>query len=99
VILLEAGDGTGGTEAYGPPIIDPLANHTTTCTYDRPGTGTSDPAPGRRRTLASYRTIWAPSCRLRISGRRTYWWASQAAGTSSSPMRRHTPTSSPVSCS
>jgi pimeloyl-ACP methyl ester carboxylesterase len=56
VILLEAGDDSGGTQAYGPAIIDPLANHTTTCTYDRPGTGTSDPARGRRRTLASYRT-------------------------------------------
>jgi pimeloyl-ACP methyl ester carboxylesterase len=56
VILLEAGDDTGGSQAYGPSIIDPLANHTTTCIYDRPGTGTSDPARGRRRTLASYRT-------------------------------------------
>jgi len=56
VILLEAGDDTGGTQAYGPAIIDPLANQTTTCTYDRPGTGSSDPASGRRRTLASYRT-------------------------------------------
>lgn len=56
VILLEAGDDSGGTQAYGPAIIDPLANQTTTCTYDRPGTGTSDEARGRRRTLASYRT-------------------------------------------
>ena len=56
VILLEAGDDTGGTQAYGPAIIDPLAKRTTTCTYDRPGTGNSDAARGRRRTLASYRT-------------------------------------------
>jgi hypothetical protein len=56
VILLEAGDDTGGIQAYGPAIIDPLASQTTTCTYDRPGTGSSDPARGRRRTLANYRT-------------------------------------------
>ena len=56
MIFLEAGDDTGGTQAYGPAIMDPLAEHTTTCTYDRPGTGTSDPARGRRRTLHSYRT-------------------------------------------
>jgi pimeloyl-ACP methyl ester carboxylesterase len=56
VILLEAGDGSGGIQAYSPAFIDPLANQTTTCTYDRPGTGTSDPARGRRRTLANYRT-------------------------------------------
>src|SRR3954452_7953484 len=55
VILLEAGDDSGGTEAYGSAIIDPLASHTTTCTYDRPGTGRSDPSRGRRRTLADYR--------------------------------------------
>ena len=56
VILLEAGDDSGGTQAYSSAIIDPLAKHTTTCTYDRPGTGNSDEARGRRRTLASYRT-------------------------------------------
>ena len=51
-VLLEAGTDSGGTGAYPPRFLDPLVAETTVCTYDRPGTGTSDPAPDRRRTMA-----------------------------------------------
>ena len=50
-VLLEAGTDSGGTDAYPPAFVDPLVAETTVCTYDRPGTGTSDPPPRRRRTL------------------------------------------------
>jgi pimeloyl-ACP methyl ester carboxylesterase len=48
---LEAGTDTGGTSAYPPAFIDPLAALARVCTYDRLGTGRSDPAPDRRRTI------------------------------------------------
>ena len=42
-VLLEAGTDSGGTDAYPAAFVDPLVAETTVCTYDRPGTGTSDP--------------------------------------------------------
>lgn len=50
-VLLEAGTDSGGTDAYPAAFVDPLVAETTVCTYDRPGTGLSDPAPHRRRTM------------------------------------------------
>lgn len=50
-VLLEAGTDSGGTDAYPAAFVDPLVAETTVCTYDRPGTGTSDPPPRRPRTL------------------------------------------------
>ena len=50
-VLLEAGTDSGGTDAYPRAFVDPLVAETTVCTYDRPGTGTSDPPPRRRRTM------------------------------------------------
>jgi len=50
-VLVEAGTDSGGTSAYPDAFMDPLIAQTTVCTYDRPGTGTSDPPPHRRRTL------------------------------------------------
>jgi hypothetical protein len=50
-VLLEAGTDSGGTFAYPPAFVDPLAAETTVCTYDRLGTGMSDPAPRQRRTI------------------------------------------------
>jgi pimeloyl-ACP methyl ester carboxylesterase len=50
-VLLEAGTDSGGTDAYPAAFVDPLVAATTVCTYDRPGTRTSDPPPHRRRTL------------------------------------------------
>jgi pimeloyl-ACP methyl ester carboxylesterase len=50
-VLLEAGTDSGGTDAYPAAFVDPLVAETTVCTYDRPGTGMSDAAPQRRRTL------------------------------------------------
>lgn len=51
-VLLEAGTDSGGTDAYPSAFVDPLVATTTVCTYDRPGTGRSDPPPQRRRTMA-----------------------------------------------
>ncbi len=52
-ILFEAGTGLGGTESgYYDSLLDRIAEATTVCTYDRPGTYLSDPAPRRRRTMA-----------------------------------------------
>ena len=51
-VLLEAGTDSGGTDAYPARFLDPLVARTTVCTYDRPGTGTSDPPPRRRRTMS-----------------------------------------------
>ena len=51
-MLLEAGTDSGGTDAYPSAFVDPLVEMTTVCTYDRPGTGQSDPPPHRRRTMA-----------------------------------------------
>jgi pimeloyl-ACP methyl ester carboxylesterase len=47
-VLLEAGTDSGGTDAYPSAFVDPLVGETSVCTYDRPGTGSSD-APSRRR--------------------------------------------------
>jgi pimeloyl-ACP methyl ester carboxylesterase len=47
--LLEAGG--VGTEEFGSPFVDPLAEAHKVCTYDRLGLGSSDPAPDRRRTV------------------------------------------------
>jgi pimeloyl-ACP methyl ester carboxylesterase len=50
-VLLEAGTDSGGTDAYPTAFVDPLIAEATVCTYDRPGTGRSDPPPHRRRTM------------------------------------------------
>lgn len=50
-VLLEAGTDSGGTDAYQAAFVDPLVAETTVCTYDRPGTGKSDPPPQKRRTM------------------------------------------------
>lgn len=47
-ILLESGSGRGGE--FGPSFVDPLAGQSRVCTYDRLGTGASDPAPDHKRT-------------------------------------------------
>ena len=48
-ILLEPGDGGSGDEFSF--VMRPLGERTTTCTYDRPGFGRSDPPARARRTL------------------------------------------------
>lgn len=50
-ILLEAGTGSGGTASLPSAFIQPLAEAARVCTYDRLGTGLSDPAPDRKRTI------------------------------------------------
>lgn len=50
-VLLEAGTDSGGTDAYPDAFVVPLVEETTVCAYDRLGTGNSDAAPRRRRTL------------------------------------------------
>ena len=50
-ILLEAGTDSGGTDSLGPGFVDPLAEATRVCTYDRLGTGLSDGAPDLKRTI------------------------------------------------
>ena len=47
-VLLETG-GPGIEEWTGSGTVDELAARTRVCTYDRAGTGTSDPAPNKRR--------------------------------------------------
>ena len=47
-VLLETG-GANIEEWTGSGIVDELASRTRVCTYDRAGTGTSDPAPNKRR--------------------------------------------------
>ncbi|MEO7422455.1 MAG: alpha/beta fold hydrolase [Ornithinibacter sp.] len=51
-VLLEAGTDSGGTDAYPAAFVDPLIAQTTVCTYDRPGTGRSDPPRHARRTMS-----------------------------------------------
>lgn len=50
-VLLEAGTGSGGTDSLPSAFVQPLAEAGRVCTYDRLGTGLSDPAPNRRRTV------------------------------------------------
>ena len=50
-VLLEAGTDSGGTDAYPAAFLDPLLAEAVVCTYDRPGTGTSDAPPHHRRTM------------------------------------------------
>ena len=50
-ILLEAGTGSGGTDSLPPSFVDPLAEATRVCTYDRLGTGLSDSPPDQKRTV------------------------------------------------
>ena len=50
-VLLEAGGGSGASQ-WPAAITQALAEKTRTCAYDRAGTGTSDPAPMRRRMMA-----------------------------------------------
>jgi pimeloyl-ACP methyl ester carboxylesterase len=49
-VLLEAGGGSGSTN-WPAAITQPLSEKTRTCTYDRAGTGASDPPPERRRMM------------------------------------------------
>jgi pimeloyl-ACP methyl ester carboxylesterase len=51
-ILLEAGTDSGGVMAFPRSFTEPLSAVTRVCTYDRQGTGTSDPAARRRHTLS-----------------------------------------------
>lgn len=48
-MLLETG-GTNIEQWAGSGIVTALSSRTRVCTYDRAGTGTSDPAPNKRRT-------------------------------------------------
>lgn len=50
-ILLEAGTGSAGTSSLPAGFVQPLAEATRVCTYDRLGTGLSDEAPNRKRTI------------------------------------------------
>jgi len=50
-ILLEAGTDSAGTSSFGPAFVDPLSKASRVCTYDRLGTGMSDAAPDRKRTI------------------------------------------------
>lgn len=50
-IVLEAGSDSAGTEQYSSPLITPLAERTSVCTYDRPGTGLSTDLPDHKRNL------------------------------------------------
>jgi pimeloyl-ACP methyl ester carboxylesterase len=50
-ILLEAGTDSAGTSSFGPLVVDPLSKAGRVCTYDRLGTGMSDGAPDRKRTI------------------------------------------------
>lgn len=40
-IIIESGTGSPGTESFPSTFINPLAEATTVCTYDRPGTGSN----------------------------------------------------------
>lgn len=50
-ILLEAGTGSGGTDSLPASFVDPLAEASRVCTYDRLGTGLSDAPPKAKRTI------------------------------------------------
>jgi pimeloyl-ACP methyl ester carboxylesterase len=49
-VLLEAGGGSGSGN-WPAAVTQPLSGRTRTCTYDRAGTGASDPPPERRRMM------------------------------------------------
>lgn len=49
-IILVAGDDSTG-DVFPVAFVRPMAGHRLTCTYDRLGTGTSDPPAERRRTI------------------------------------------------
>lgn len=49
-VLLEAGGGSSAGD-WPARLIAPLSERARTCSYDRAGTGTSDPAPERRRVM------------------------------------------------
>jgi alpha/beta hydrolase family protein len=51
VIVLEAGTDSAGIEQFSTTLIPSLRERNMACTYDRLGTGQSDPPPDRRRTL------------------------------------------------
>ncbi len=51
VIVLEAGTDSSGIEQFGTTLIPSLGERNMACTYDRLGTGRSDPPPDGRRTL------------------------------------------------
>jgi pimeloyl-ACP methyl ester carboxylesterase len=48
-IIIEAGTGSAGTTSFPHAFIDPLAEVTTVCTYDRPGIPTSSDPPNHAR--------------------------------------------------
>ena len=57
VIILEAGTDSGGSEQYGRALLEPLAERTMTCVYDRLGTGASDAPVDSSRTLDDTRAV------------------------------------------
>ncbi len=57
VIILEAGTDSGGSEQYSRTFLEPLAERTTTCVYDRLGTGASDAPLDPSRTLDDTRMV------------------------------------------
>jgi pimeloyl-ACP methyl ester carboxylesterase len=57
VNILEAGTDTGASQAYGRIFLEPLAERTTTCVYDRLGTGASDAPLEPARTLEDTRAV------------------------------------------
>lgn len=51
-VILEAGTDSAGTQSFPPAFVDPIAEVTTVCTYDRLGTSAgSDDPPDRSRSL------------------------------------------------
>ncbi|HET7236105.1 MAG TPA: alpha/beta fold hydrolase [Actinomycetota bacterium] len=50
-IVFEAGTDSAGIEDFPPALVAGLAERTTACTYDRPGTGSSAAPPERRRSV------------------------------------------------
>lgn len=52
-VILEAGTDSAGTQSFPPAFVEPIAEVTTVCTYDRLGTSAgSDNPPDRSRNLA-----------------------------------------------
>ena len=56
-IVLEAGTDTGGSQAYSRRFLEPLAERTMTCIYDRLGTGASDAPSESARTVDDTRVV------------------------------------------